>query len=86
MNKILGYKGEFVLAIMLIILMTSVDYDSFIHGLQNDVSPGRFGGMKQLLLLVDSSTGKEGVYCVLIIMVIWLLYSSYKGRKNHRNK
>lgn len=85
MNKI-GYKGEFILAILLIILMICSDYDSFIDGLQKDISPGRFGGMKQFLLIIDSSIGKMGVYCILITMVVWLLYSSYKDRKNRKNK
>lgn len=38
---ILGYKGEFILAIMLIILMIVGDYDTFISGLQKDISSGR---------------------------------------------
>ncbi|WP_273134074.1 hypothetical protein [Culturomica massiliensis] len=86
MNKIIGCIGEFILAIMLIILMIVGDYDTFISGFQKNISSGRFGGMKQLLLIIHSSIGRKGVYSILIIMVIWLLYSSYKDRKKHRHK
>ena len=41
MNKIIGCIGEFILAIMLIILMIVGDYDTFISGLQKDISSGR---------------------------------------------
>lgn len=86
MNKILGYIGEFILAILLIVLMIFVDYDSFIEGLKNNISSGRFGGMKQLILVIDSSMGREGVYFILTLMVFWLLYSSCKDRKKRKEK